>query len=365
VFNVVVGKYLKAREHDIYKAIDSVCKRAGLGPAVVAKGKNALQRGETIVAAWGEFADPVAVGLDASRFDQHVSVEALEWEHSVYQALYPGDDELRQALSWQRENYGFVRCGEETFKYKVKGCRMSGDMNTSLGNVLLMCAMMMEYTQWLSLRRCRLINDGDDCVLIVERGDFERVRDTVVAYFLQNFGFTMKVEGYTDVLEKIEFCQSQPVFDGEKWRMVRQPHICLSKDLYSVRPILGELHWNTLRAQIGSCGMALAGDLPVFQAFYSMLGRDCGAKRAKLGPGETGMDHLARGMHAAHKTITPAARASYFAAFDVTPDEQVALEHFYDAINPTYTPKGVAPGFTQEIYKRNLIRTTHTTTSLH
>jgi hypothetical protein len=133
--------------------------------------------------------------------------------------------------------------------------------------------------------------------------------------------------------------------------------------LYSVRPILSELHWNTLRDQIGNCGRALAGDMPVYKSFYAMLRRNTGEKRCKLSIGETGMDFLARGMQSTDAPVTPAARASFFVAFDVTPDEQIALEAFYDTVSPTFNREGVARGF--HLNTKHLIRTTHPTTQLH
>lgn len=160
-YNVEVGRYLKKLEKKIVRA---VAEWYG-GPTVI-KGYNAHEAAEHLRSMWEEFEDPVAVGLDASRFDQHTGVDALRWEHSVYQACYKGRDAKHLAflLKWQVENAGCARACDGRVKYSVSGCRMSGDMNTSLGNCLIMCALVSKLARTLGIR-LRLANNGDDCCL--------------------------------------------------------------------------------------------------------------------------------------------------------------------------------------------------------
>lgn len=70
-----------------------------------------------------------------------MSVQALKWEHSIYNAMFRSD-ELAELLGWQLTNKGFARTTDGLIKYEVKGCRMSGDMNTALGNCMIMCALV-------------------------------------------------------------------------------------------------------------------------------------------------------------------------------------------------------------------------------
>lgn len=326
-YNVCVGQYIKPIEHLLYRAIDVI-----YGAPTVAKGKNALERAKMLKEAWDAMDDPIAIFMDASRFDQHVSEEALAWEHSVYNALFMNDPELQRLLAWQLDNRGFIYCADGNVKYRVRGRRASGDMNTALGNVLLMCALMWTYLSQIAKEAFRLINDGDDCVVLVERRHFQTLKSTYKEWF-RRAGFTMKLDGYTDVFEKISFCQSQPVFDGVRWVMVRDPRVTLDKDNVSVKPIPDERTWLLQRKAIAQCGLALAGNIPVYGAFYSMLDVAGVAVERDL---ETGMDYLARGMEGGRRAVAPEARASYFMAFNITPDEQVALEEFYDTITLRY-----------------------------
>jgi len=168
-YNVEVGRYLRPVEHQIYGAIASI-----FGEPTVLKGYNAQQIGRVFADKWAKYRDPVAIGLDASRFDQHVSVEALSWEHSVYNGIFQSK-ELRKLLKWQLRNSVVGHCRDGKLKYTTDGCRMSGDMNTALGNCLIMCALVHCYLQTRGIRGS-LANNGDDCTVIIERKDLVKFR---------------------------------------------------------------------------------------------------------------------------------------------------------------------------------------------
>jgi hypothetical protein len=290
-----------------------------------------------IVDAWEAFNNPVAVGLDASRFDQHISVGALQFEHGFYTACFPGDRELQRILAWQLENRGYGRTRDGGFlKYTVAGCRMSGDMNTACGNVIIMCALMWGFFRDQGVR-ARLVNDGDDCVVVVERKDAEKLLSTAVDWF-HDFGFTMKVEGVYSQLEKVEFCQTFPVYDGQRYVMCRDPRLVLTKDLLVTRK-LDQEGVEAMRQAIGRCGLALAGNLPVFREFYKLLYGDGSAGQVGLG---TGMAYWSVGMEVRDEEPTVAARVSFYEAFRITPAQQVAMERYYSALRlEARTPRDV------------------------
>lgn len=328
-YGVCLGRYLKPREDSVYKAINKIN-----GATVVCKGQNAVERAHTLRQAWESLRDPVAVFLDVSRFDQHVSVEALELEHEVYKRIYRGDKDLEWLLSLQLNNHGFFRSGNMKLKYRVRGRRMSGDMNTAMGNVILMCTMMRHWIDTCGVA-ATFADDGDDCCLFIERSDLGKVTDgacPIVPFFLE-MGFTLKVDGHTDVFERIEFCQSHPVHDGTRWIMVRGL-LCLDKDRHSVLPLRNEREWQKHRGSVAACGLALAGNMPVFGEFYLALGR--GTDYGRSDALETGMDYLARGLTGGFVPPAPDARVSFWLAFGILPDEQLALEAFYRSVEVAY-----------------------------
>lgn len=329
-YNLSIGRYIRHLEHLIYRAVDSV-----FGGPTIMKGYNSEQVAAHIVAKWERRRKPVGVGLDASRFDQHVSVQALEWEHGVYLQCYPAQyrDELRRLLRWQVHNIGRAYVSEGKVRYRVDGCRMSGDMNTALGNCLLMCALVWAYARSRGVD-CDLVNNGDDCVVIMEEGDYNRFRDGLEGWFT-DMGFTMKVEPPVRVLEQVEFCQAHPVYDGLKYTMVRNMK-AFTKDGLCVDPLESRVEQFTWLDAMHQGGLSLTGGLPIWQDFYEVYGRlarlynnprsrrNRDIKDAALY--ETGMMQMARGMKRSYHAPSPAARYSFWRAFNITPDHQRAIE---------------------------------------
>lgn len=325
-YNLCVGRYILAIEKLVYKGIASVWG----GPTVM-KGYNALETARVMRDMWEEFRDPVGIGLDASRFDQHVSADALRWEHSVYARCFPATDraELLRLLSWQIHNKGFGRASDGSIKYRVEGCRMSGDMNTALGNCLLMCAMVHQFCHERGIR-ARLANNGDDCMLIMERSDAVRVASLIPGFFLE-YGFTMKVEPMVDVFEQLEFCQTRPVWNGVAWVMCRDPRVCVAKDMVTTVDLQHPKHAKSHLSSVGQCGLALSGGLPVLQEFYRALIREGGQVTCKDHPANvgSGFQRLALGMEIQERVVSSRSRYSFWLAFGITPDEQIATEGLY------------------------------------
>jgi hypothetical protein len=315
-FNIAIGKHLKPMEKPIFRGISAV-----FGGTTVMKGLNASERGLVLEEKWARFDRPYAIMLDASRFDQHCSRDIIDWEHSVEERLAYGREELRLLNSYRRTNTCFIRTNEGGYKYKLNGVRMSGDMDTALGNCLTMCAMTYSFMAHLNLLKFEYMNDGDDGVLIVESRDASMVVDNFKDYFLK-FGFTMKLEGTCSVIEHIEFCQARPVFDGEHYRFVRDPLVCLDKDSLSLKSSIDVETMVHLRNAIGWCGLSLAGDMPIFGEFYNSMIN--GPERAR--EYTTGMEFLSRGMKPKYSSPSDSTRVSFYKAFNIPPDTQIACE---------------------------------------
>lgn len=315
-YNVCVGRYLKPFEHEVVRGFQKA-----FGYSVVCKGMNADQVGCQIHENWTTFADPVAVGLDAHRFDQHVSVEALQFEHSIYNSVFRSR-ELAQLLGWQLHNKGFGRIDNFLAKYTTEGCRMSGDINTGLGNCIIMSMLVLNYFEENQIK-ARLTNNGDDCVVICDRCDLHKL-DRLTPYFLE-FGFRLAREPTVDVLERVVFCQSQPVLVGNEYRMVRNPWTAMSKDCVSLLSWSDPAQFDTWRSAIGTCGRELTRGVPVWEKFYANLR----GTNPRLGGLESvydsGLGFMARGVKEV-RDITPESRYSFWLAFDILPDLQTALE---------------------------------------
>lgn len=327
-FNVEVGCFLRPLEKLIYHRIDRM-----FGGPVVMKGKNAEQRGRIIDKKWSRFKRPVALGVDAKRFDQHVSKEALEWEHSIYKTYFAGKDrkELATWLKWQIYNKGLAVADDAVTWYEKTGSRMSGDMNTSLGNVLLMCCMMHAF---LVGRDYEFVNDGDDCVIIMEYDDALEVEPLIVPWFLQ-VGFSMKVEEPVDTLEEVVFCQSQPVWDGAGYLMVRQVPNCVAKDatcLKTYNPVFAK-KWLTA---VGEGGLAGWGGIPIVQEVYKKYAAFDKHGLSEVLMKQDAMYWHARGVKREYHEPSARTRFSFWLAFGIAPEQQIAIERQLGAAAITF-----------------------------
>lgn len=350
-YNVLVGRYIKHLEHSVYSQLNGLWG----GPTIM-KGLNCFQQAHAFREAWTSFHHPVAIMLDAVRFDQHVSSPMLQWEHEVYLAHYRGRDreELAMLLKQQLVNRGSIRTDVGTIKYTVAGCRMSGDMNTALGNCLIMSSCCLALVQSVAVR-ARLFNNGDDCCLIVESADEPKLYPVIKPFFSE-LGFIIEVEESTNIFEKISFCQTSPLYDGVQWRMSRDPRKVLSKDT-TLTKRWSEVEWHAYWVSLGKCGLALTSGLPIFQEFYSAMVRFGSGKQASQrlidhvngSLRQTGMYQLAKGLRGRVRPVTEAARASFHLAFGVPPAAQQHFEAYYRHIGAVPPTLFREPRFIQHI----------------
>jgi hypothetical protein len=325
-YNVEVGRYLRHAEEYLFHAIDKV-----YGGRTIFKGISADTAGIEFKSMWDSFKDPVAIGMDASRFDQHVSADCLKFEHKMWLSMFPQTQrkQLHRLLSWQISNKGLARCPDGEIKYRVEGCRMSGDMNTSSGNCYIMCATVHNWCHEVKhMRHFRLANNGDDCVVVMERCDEPKFRDGLVDYYT-SLGFTMKVEPTVDELEQIEFCQTHPILVGDAYRMVRNLHHSMSKDLHSLHDLQSDKAAREWIGAVGCGGRVLNDGVPVLSHFYQQFPSN-GSSRTKSDMSakleEEWQYKFSRTGKFQGLAPTPQSRYSFWRAFGVLPDEQIALE---------------------------------------
>ena len=329
-YNLKLGQYLKHAEKPFLRAINKAY--GARTPMTVIKGVNSDVAANVLRAKWDLFSDPVAVGLDATKFDMHVSLEALRYEHSFYKALFPGSKELNTLLNRQYHNQGRAYVDDGYVDFEMRGKRCSGDLNTSLGNCLLMCSMIHAYARTRKVD-IELANNGDDCVVFMERRNLPKFKHNLDSWF-RDHGFAMEVEPPCFEFEQLEFCQTHPVFLSTGWRMVRNHTAVLTKDPMCLIPVTNDRTLRKWLGAVGECGSILAHGVPVQHQFYNMLydnglASSDGFKRQVFK--NTTMLAKLGGLSNNHSIgVTDVARVSYYYAFGVLPDEQRELERHYD-----------------------------------
>ncbi len=329
-YNLVLGKYLKKAEKHYFKAINEAW--GGFTDHTVIKGMNVVESARVMRAKWDRFKRPVAIGLDASKFDMHVGVWALRYEHLFYTRAF-GSFELEHVLGLQLLQRGVAYCPDGVVSFRVPGTRASGDLNTSLGNCIIMCSLLWAFTRRLGID-AELANNGDDCVLIVEADHVEAVLREVPSFF-HTYGFRMTVEKPVYEFEELEFCQSRPVLLPGGWTMVRNVRTCLQKDPMCLIPVSNDKAWRKWLGAVGECGLASVPGCPVLQSFYAAFKR-AGSKSSlrfkRTVFSNTGALERCRGLTAHSLPVSDIARASFYKATGITPDYQIELESYYDSM---------------------------------
>lgn len=327
-YNICLGAYLRPIEHHVYRL-----KHNGL--PVMGKGLSPPRRAELLVEKWNRFSTPVCFAIDASRFDQHVDVRALRLEHKFY-LKSNRSAEFAELLSWQLKNIGFTR---NDVKYSCVGRRMSGDMNTAVGNCLLMFAMCCSAMETSGITKYELLVDGDDTLCIVEQKDEHRF-----AQFLEDFkefGHEIKMEGRSTTLEGLKWCQSRFMYINGVPNFVRPWDKVISTLTCGVR------HWADPSIQkniMFTVGQALMIDnvgVPILGKFGKCLCRYSNQRIADWTTLDEGFLYDVKQRHglnfvAEYQEPTTESRLSFERAYGLSIDEQLDIENEIEQWEPEF-----------------------------
>lgn len=338
-YNLELAAYLKPHEHEFYKRLDQMFDTDGLGDKTVFKGVNATQAAKHLLIKASRYSNPVFVGLDASRFDQHVSEVALKWEHEIYEnSFIYGVKKLSKLLSWQIDNIGQAYIGTTRVRYRVRGRRMSGDMNTSLGNCILMCSLVHSYMRSKRIPKFSLANNGDDCVLIFERRYLSAISDLSTWFY--EMGFNMKIEKPVYDIREVEFCQVKTLTSQDYNICVRNPEVVMSKDLHSVHPFTHQHQYRQWLIASGDCGRNSHRGIPVLEQFYKCFPTGEITDKSIQAEYRRWIEYSIAG-GSDKKEISDEMRHSLWVAYGMVPDAQIELEKMLAKVSFGTTPGAV------------------------
>lgn len=329
-YNICLGNYLKPIEHKLYN-IKGTRQLTKLLPRsrLIAKGLNHTQRAALLKTKLKE--GWTCISLDASRFDAHVSRELLQVEHAVYQGCYPGDSTLQRLCSWQLVNHGWTSNG---IRYKCPGGRMSGDMNTALGNCLLIVIMLATIMRRLSCkpRDWDMLCDGDDTLLFLPPHRVALLNQVLDLF--NKFGMEMKLDNITKDYHQILFCQCKPIITSTGYRMVQNPDKITSISVCSSKHFLHPQTIDGFLTVLGKCYLSIYHGVPILQAMaecYIRNGRGKLPRTIEM----SGILYRAKRevesatFHDGTSPITEEARLSFEEAWGYSPTEQRTIENFY------------------------------------
>lgn len=329
-FNVAISKYLKPIEEKIYQ-LRLYGKYFGKLP-VIAKGFNSSERAKIIQAKMQRFARPCVVSIDGKRFDLHVNRKLLRFEQKFYK-MFNSNPEFMRLLKEQLRNKCSTRRG---LSYETDGGRMSGDMNTGLGNCVVSVEMFVAYVVEILQEDADMFVDGDDLLIFIDESSLEKLQATLIDAYLQ-FGMEMEVEEVAREMEEINWCQTRPVMVDGAYRMVRDPLRVMSHVLVGKKWQKGRQY--DLMSAIALCEMALNRGVPVLQEMAMALWRNGNQAVRKLwevemkdpifwrAQAEASWDQIVR-RGPDPREITYSARMSFAHAFGISPEQQGDWERY-------------------------------------
>lgn len=336
-YNVVLGSYLKAIEHRLYNIKGTGPLRKYLpSTRLIMKGLSMPARGAALTQKWNALKDPVQLSLDCSRFDAHCSKRLLQVEHSVYLRCFLNSPELARVLSWQLQNKCFTQDG---VVYDCEGRRMSGDMNTALGNCVLMVMMLADAMMQIGVPpdKYDIADDGDDCALFVEKEFVPIVRKRIVDIFSE-YGHDLKVEEVIDSFEKVTLCGARVIRVGGRRVAILDPRRTIGKSRVVLK-VRREPEWlQKYVSTVGQCLLALHAGVPVLQAHALYLLR-AHKQRLKEVPGSYlyRLDFNIDPMSVTAQPITDQSREDFAEAFGITIADQVEAERWFESRSPWCT----------------------------
>lgn len=161
-----------------------------------------------------------AFELDFKRFDRSLSTDLLKaTEHRIYNYCLP--PEIAKLMTMQLTSKVRTR---NNACYIVDGTRMSGDVNTSIGNCLIVaCAMLA-----MKLPLDSFLVEGDDMLAVITDAEKNRVDLTI----LEELGLGPKPK-FIDT-NQAEFCSRKliPTINGP--RLCRDPRREISRTGFSI-----------------------------------------------------------------------------------------------------------------------------------
>lgn len=330
-FNMVLGPYTVPVEAVVFGDIDKEFMPEFGGRVLrgVLKGLSPSLQAAEMRRHWdyhGGDGHAAFCGLDMSSFDATVDEVDLRLDHEITQGYFPGDKTLKRAHSMQFRNQMRAVLRDGVVRTNLGPMRMSGDMNTSLGNCIISFAMAWEIFSPLG---CTVIVNGDDVGVFGPRAVINGLSSVEDAYL--RYGKLAVPEPVVEIFERCEFCQTRPVWDGERWMATRHWDKAMDNDYSGMYRLADWRYYLSHLHAVASCGLAVASGMPILQDLY-----EWGLKYGQLNPRykhseelrDTGLHRaaMAEGGWRRARPIHWETRVSFHRAFGVTPAMQLAVE---------------------------------------
>lgn len=335
-FNISLGCFLKPIEKRIYKMKRKAGKFKNLPKTrVVCKGLNQKQRAKLFLHKAKRFNNLRVVSLDLSGMDLHTQ----EMQYDLFRVYRmcnssPKLAKLLKVLVNQRAR------ADSGVSYTLGPQTTSGRIDTATLNCLLMVGMVIGFFDYSQVTKFDLMDDGDDCLLMIEEEDVAKV-ELLIPYYFYELGHESKCGGAVR-LEDAEFCHTKLV--GGKmirdWRKVLRTCFSSYKHYHNVGGF-------RVMKSIAQCELSLGVGVPIVQEFFQCwLEKFTHLEAAVLDVTEGSYlrARLERRdyWNAEPEPITESMRLDFERAWGISPQQQRGLECFLRAEIDKY-PLAVLP----------------------
>lgn len=350
-YNLELASYLKPFERWLWGNLKSLGSSGVVPSRVVSKGLNGRQVANLIARKMRGLRDCVVVEVDARAFEAHVDRWQLEKEHAIYQAAYPGETRLARLLGKQLSVAGVTTHG---LRFGRDGGRSSGDVNTGMGNSLLMLAVVVAVLEVLEVSAFDTLVDGDNALVFLPGAEAVRAVENFAECCLRVSGHEMALGNPVKVLEHVRFGRKAPLMTSKGLVMVRDWKAILSGGASSYKHLRDEIGARRFLHGVALCELSLAAEVPIVGAWAKRL-HDCTFTKRSLLFDQlrdytylgVDLDNLAR---VAYVPPSDLSRESFSRAFGVEPDEQKAIERLLSVGSvsltgwQTYDGRDIVPG---------------------
>lgn len=289
---------------------------------ILTKYHNQVGCADVLRRSWDEFANPVAVCMDHSKFDGHYGPELLEIEHMYWNTLYKSKF-LKYLLSKQFNNRGRTQNG---LRYKMRGHRCSGEYTTSEGNSLINYAMIVCFVKHCGITKFRIHVNGDDSVLIIDQSELHKLRSVE---FFRNFNMETEIDKIAYNFEAISYCQCSPIRINGQYKMTKEPWRAMSRAAYCDSKYFKCL--NRFLAGSALCDLLSYQGVPVLQSFFLMLIRLTNLSRP-LGSVDKRPSQYSGYDKISIIPVDETTREDFSVAFGMEPSEQINMEKYFDGL---------------------------------
>jgi hypothetical protein len=210
---------------------------------------------------------------------------------------------------------------------------MSGDMDTGLGNSMIMYLMLKSYLAQHQIRGSIMVN-GDDSLVVINATDVSKAKNLSI---FTKFGFNMKFDIAYNI-HKADFCQSRLFYSDYGPMMALTPERGIDRAGWTTM----KYSFQNARAYvntIGKCNRAAHWACPVLYKLATMMIQAANtSQEVWLRPYWAEYKQmLSKWWRKEEPTISMAARLSYEEAWDIPVTEQIRREQNMK-VQVTYEP---------------------------